>query len=536
MSVASGRCPILGAVAPPQPRLADALAALSLAGDLGMGFALEHGLRVTYLAGTLARELGLGVEERANVFYVALLHGIGCTADAHDLARVFGADEIALKTAGAVLDDDDRAAALRFVLGRAGSSGRMLLRPVAIARALAQGEATFRDGLRAHCEVGELLASRVGVPAVARDGLLMLFERWDGKGVGRLAGGEVPRAARIFHVAKTAIAHFDHAGAEAAVAAVGAQAGRVLEPALAEAFLDLAAGHDVLAALGEPDLWDRALDLEPAELRLVLDGERAGSLFEAIADVADIKSPAYVGHSRAVAALAVGAGKRVGFAASELEVLGPAALAHDLGRVSVPNTILDKAGPLTPPEWEAVRLHAYHTERVLVRSAALAPYAPVAGLHHERLDGSGYHRGVRAPVLPPTARVLAAADVYQALTSARPHRAPFEPDRAATLARGEARAGRLDGEAVEAVIATARGLPARRIASGGRLSEREVEVLELLASGLTTREVASRLSITEKTVRHHVEHIYDKLGVSTRAAAVVAAIGAGRIGDGIAPG
>jgi DNA-binding CsgD family transcriptional regulator len=195
----------------------------------------------------------------------------------------------------------------------------------------------------------------------------------------------------------------------------------------------------------------------------------------------------------------------------------------------VPNVILDKPRALTPAEWESVRLHAYQTERTLLRSRFLAPYATTAGLHHERLDGSGYHRGARAASLPPPARVLAAADAYQALTSPRPYRPAFGPTQAAEVLRLDVRSGRLDGDAVEAIIATALGLPLR-LTGGGRLSEREVEVLGLLAGGLSTREVAARLSITEKTVRHHVEHIYDKLGVSTRAAAVVAAIGEGRLG------
>jgi len=512
------------------PRLAEAVAALSLAGDLGMGFPLEHALRVTYLAGRTAEALGLGADQRLNVFYVSLLHGIGCTADAHDLASVFAADDIALKHAGAVVDDADQVATLRYVLGHAGSSGPAFLRPVAIARALARGDAAFRDGLRAHCEVGELLVARLGVPDVAREGLLALFERWDGRGARRLAGTDVPLAARVFHVAKVAAAHFDHAGAAAAIAAVRAAVGRELEPAPAEAFLDLTAREPVMAPLVEADLLERVLELEPSDGRLELLADRRDALFGTIADVADIKSPWLVGHSRAVSTLAVAAARRLGVGPPDLEVLGRSALAHDLGRVCVSNTILDKSGPLTPAQWEVVRLHAYHTERILLRSAALAPYAATAGLHHERLDGTGYHRGVRASSLPPVARILAAADAYQAMSSARPQRDAIEPSRAVELMRAEARAGRLDRDAVEAIAATAQGRPLRLV-GGGRLSPREVEVLEFLARGLSTREVAARLSITEKTVRHHVEHIYDKLGVSTRAAAVVAAIGEGRLGE-----
>ena len=518
----------------PDARLAEPLAALSLAGDLGMGLGLEHAIRVTCVAGRLAGALGLGAAERSNVFYVSLLHGIGCTADAHDLARLFATDEISLKAAGAVLDEGDPVEGIRFVLSRAGSTGPVALRPIAVARSLVRGTAAFRDGLRAHCEVGDLLASSVGVPTDARDGLLALFDRWDGTGVRRVGGTDIPLAARVFHVAKTATAQFDHAGADAALASVRGQAGRGLEPALVDVFLELASAEPVLADLSEPDLWSRVLDLEPAECRLGLDGDREASLFEAIADMADLKSPEFIGHSRAVAELSVAAGRRLGLAAAELDRLGRSALAHDLGRAAIPNSILDKTRGLTPAEWESVRLHPYQTERVLLRSASMAPYAAVAGLHHERLDGSGYHRGARAASIPPAARVLAAADAYQALTSQRPYRPALEPARAAATLRAEVRAGRLDGDAVEAVVATAEGRPLR-LTGGGRLSGREVEVLTLLATGLATRDVAGRLGITDKTVRHHIEHIYDKLGVSTRAAAVVAAIGEGRLGD-VKPG
>ena len=519
-------------VASPHPRLAEALAALSLAGDLGMGFALEHALRVTYLAGRIAIALGLDAAARHNVFHVALVHGVGCTADAHDLARVFQTDEIALKHAGATLDEADRPAALRMVVTRAGSGGPIIGRPGAIVRSLAHGDRAFADGLRAHCEVGELLVERVGVPAAAREGLLALFERWDGRGVRGLVGDEIPLAARVFHAAKTAVAHHDEYGIEPAVAAVRHQSGRAIDPRLAEALLDIAAGESALEALGGSDLWERALEMEPASLRLALDPEREARLFGAMADVADLKSPVFVGHSRRVAALASEASRRLGFKAVEAEGLGRCALAHDLGRVTIPNSILDRAGPLNASDWEVVRLHAYHTERILLRSTRLAPHAAAAGLHHERLDGSGYHRGVRSGSLPPTSRVLAAADVLAALTAPRPHRPAHERGAATALLRDEVRAGRLDGDAVDAVVATFDGAPLRHLRPGRRLTAREVEVVTALASGLSTRDAAAHLGITEKTLRHHVEHVYDKLGVSTRAAAVAAALGDGRLGEG----
>jgi HD-GYP domain-containing protein (c-di-GMP phosphodiesterase class II) len=199
-----------------------------------------------------------------------------------------------------------------------------------------------------------------------------------------------------------------------------------------------------------------------------------------------------------------------------------AALLHDLGRAGVSTAVWEKRGPLTSSEWEQVRLHAYHTERILSRSAALAPLAQLAGMHHERLDGSGYHRGAPASVQSKSARVLAAADVYHALTEDRPHRPAMAQEPAARVL--ETQPG-LDREAVAAVLETAgqhRGRVPTPWAAG--LSDREVEVLRLLARGRSERQIAQALFISASTVHTHVTHIYEKAGVSTRASAALFAM------------
>jgi HD-GYP domain-containing protein (c-di-GMP phosphodiesterase class II) len=246
---------------------------------------------------------------------------------------------------------------------------------------------------------------------------------------------------------------------------------------------------------------------------------------EVVADFADLKSPFTIGHSRGVAALAASAAQQCGMSGGEVAAVRRAALLHDLGRVGVSAGIWNKPGRLTDSEWERVRLHPYYTERILTRSAALAPLGALAALHHERLDGSGYHRQLPPAQLPPSARILAAADVYHALTEPRPHRQAYTPDAAAAVVRREVEAGRLDHESVNAVLSAAghRVRPVRREWPGG-LSEREVEVLRLLARGLSNRQMALVLSISEKTVSHHIQHIYDKLDVSTRPAATLFAM------------
>jgi HD-GYP domain-containing protein (c-di-GMP phosphodiesterase class II) len=202
-----------------------------------------------------------------------------------------------------------------------------------------------------------------------------------------------------------------------------------------------------------------------------------------------------------------------------------AALVHDLGRTGIPNTIWDKPGPLTASEWERVRLHPYYTERALARPEALARLGVVAAAHHERLDGSGYHRTLAAASLSPAARLLAAADAYHAMTEPRPHRPALEPAAAAAELRAEVRAGRLAGDAAEAVLGAAgHRVHVRRRSAPAGLTQREVEVLVLLARGASNKEIARALVIAEKTASSHVQHIYAKLDVSSRAAASLCAM------------
>jgi HD-GYP domain-containing protein (c-di-GMP phosphodiesterase class II) len=260
-------------------------------------------------------------------------------------------------------------------------------------------------------------------------------------------------------------------------------------------------------------------------MRAYLSDEQFDTACQAIADFADIKSPYTLGHSNGVASLASEAACRCGLPEADAVALRRAGLLHDIGRVSVSAGIWGKPGSLTEREWERVRLHPYYTERVLARPRILAQLGSLAALHHERLDGSGYHRGLPAAMLSPAARILAAADVYHAMTEPRPHRSPLTPDAAAIELQREARAGRLDSEVVSGVLAAAGhrvSISRRELVAG--LSEREVEVLRLLARGHSMKQIAARLTISEKTVDNHIQHIYIKIGVSTRAGATLFAM------------
>ena len=251
-------------------------------------------------------------------------------------------------------------------------------------------------------------------------------------------------------------------------------------------------------------------------------GERIDAAFGAIAALTGLKSPWLREHSTAVAELAEAAAWRLGLPAETVTFLRRAGLAHDLGRVGVSNAIWEKPGPLGFGEWERVRLHSYYTERAFAQSEALAPIGRLAGSHHERLDGSGYHRGLRGPALDLAARVLAAADSYVAMREARSYREALEPAAVEAELRRDVADGRLDAEAVDAVLAAAGHTVAKR--SGERpagLTRRELEVLLSLVHGHSNQAIADGLGISARTVGHHIQHVYRKAGVRSRAAATV---------------
>lgn len=358
-------------------------------------------------------------------------------------------------------------------------------------------------------------------------GLLKLYERWDGKGLTGVRGEDIPVVSRAIAVASFAEVFYTALGERVVLDGLREQEGLAHDPACSHPLRELITERAPWAAFDSATFWADLLALEPAGSRRIVNEDRVDEVAEAFADFTDFKSPYYLGHSRGVARLAEEAARRMGLPDADVRALRTAGLLHDLGRVSVSNVVLDKAGPPSVGEWERVRLHPYYTQRILEQTPRLAPLGGLAGAHHERLDGSGYYRGARAPQLPIASRVLAAADVCQALVEDRPHRHGRSREAAAAVLRQEATAGRLDGECVEATIEALSGTPRRRARAVTDLSPRELEVLRLLARGRSNREIASDLAISERTAHHHVEHVYEKLGVSTRAGAVMQAIARG---------
>jgi HD-GYP domain-containing protein (c-di-GMP phosphodiesterase class II) len=502
-----------------EPRLAELLAALSLVTDLARGRPAEEALRACLLATRMAEEMGVGGDESAHVYYMTLLRFVGCTATAHEYTEAFGADQAAGHGRGDMTNMTQPGEALAF-LASLSSGLPAWRRPFAFARALAGGREVGQSGIRADCEVAVGMARRFDLDAAVADSLYQSFERWDGHGLPRgLAAQAISLPSRLAAVAFAAVMFHHAGGRDAAVAAVRRWSGGALDPSLAERFLGRS--DQYLEMIEVEDIWSSALAAEPSPERVVQE-RKLDEVARGFADFVDLKSPYLQGHSTGVAALAEGAAHACNLAEADATALRRAGLFHDLGRAGVPTGVWEKRGSLTTAEWEQVRLHAYHSERILSRSPTLRPLAQLAGMHHERIDGSGYHRGAPASLQSKAARILAAADVYQALTEERPHRAALAAEPAARVL--EAQPG-LDREAVAAVLEAA-GQRQRRVrpAWPAGLSDREVEVLRLLARGQSERKIGEALFISTSTVHTHVTHIYEKAGVTTRASVALFAM------------
>ncbi len=510
----------------PEVRLAEAISALSLSIDIGMGQPLEQGMRTCLIATRLAGLVGLDDIDARRVFYLALLRHVGCTAES-EMAASFLGDEIVFRSGAMMLDFTKPSAMFPYVLRTVGAGKSPVGRALQIAKMMA-GQKTFMGSFAAVCETGQMLAGRLGFDEVVIAGLAQIFEHWDGKGLpGDVAGEDIVLPARFVAIAELFEGLCRMDGHEAAVDVIRRRSGSAFAPDVTDA---LCANAEALAApLEQATVWDDVLAVEPpagpgGAPGNLTDGEFDDVLM-AMADFTDLKSSYTLGHSRGVADLAAAAGRLAGLPAADVTMLQRAGWVHDVGRVGVSTAVWSKEATLSRDDWEKVRLHPYYTERVLTRPAALARLGELASTHHERLDGAGYHRAVPGSVLTTASRILAAADGYRARIEPRPHRSPHTAADAAASLREEARDGRLAPEAVDAVLAAAgQGGGLRSRTQVGGLTEREVEVLRLVARSLSIKEIAKDLTVSPKTVDAHIQHIYTKLGVSTRAGATLFAM------------
>lgn len=498
-------------------RIAELVGGLSLACDLTNAVPDGKVLRTAILAAALARAAGHDDDAAHDAYWVTILRYLGCTGFAHEEAhRYGGGNDHSVRYVMALADAAQLGVTAAAIARKVGEGAPALARLRAVATLLGDGDAPTQHA-RAQCDTALRFAADLGMRPALLVALGQVCERFDGRGVPEgLSGEGIALATRLYHVADVADLVAERLGDDAAIDEVARRGGGHLDPALARAFTKHA--RELLPLRASQGLFARFLDAEPGAHLEAARREDAARAFSAFAD---LKSVHTLGHSRRVRDLACEAARGLSLAEEESSALSGAALLHDLGRVGVPNAVWDHPGPLDDAAWERVRLHAYYTDRILARAPVWGDVARVASSAHERLDGRGYHRSTRGGELGKAARVLAAADVMAALTEGRPHRPARTRDEAADALRLEVREGKLDAEAVDAVLAAAGAVTKATRTWPKGLSDREVEVLRLLARGKTNKEIGALLGISPRTVQNHVAHAYDKLGVYSRAGAAL---------------
>jgi HD-GYP domain-containing protein (c-di-GMP phosphodiesterase class II) len=404
-------------------RLSEVLAALSHALDLTEGQPVGHAARTCVLGLRLAEQVGLGQEERNALFYALLMKDAGCSSSSARMSQLFGVDDLVLKQHGKLVDWSRPGEVLRFVGKHAGAGAsplRKVARVGAVAGKLKQEGAAI---VETRCERGANIVRQLELPEAAAVAVRELDEHWDGGGQPYgLEGDAISIVGRVGCVAQNAELFFAAGGTDEMRRMLGERRGRWFEPVLADALLAIPSDDPLWESLRSGRAEQTLATLAPTDIVLVADDARLDQVAVAFGSIIDAKSKYTADHSRGVARYALGIGEELGFSPQLMRDLRRGGLLHDIGKLGVPNTILDKPGKLDDAEFDTIKLHPVYTQQILSRVPAFARLADSSAAHHERLNGSGYPNGLAAGQLTPYARVLAVADVYEALTADRPYR------------------------------------------------------------------------------------------------------------------
>ncbi len=410
-------------------RLSEVMAALSHALDISDGHPAGHATRTCLIGMRVADEIDLDTADRSALFYGLLLKDLGCSSNAARLSSLYGADDHVAKRNAKRIDQTRLPEALVYIVRNSGGFRDLV-------RVLAAGAKTMREVTETRCERGAEIARMLELPEETAQTIYSIDEHWDGKGHPHgLAGDEIPLLARIACLAQTTEVFLREHGLAAALEMAEKRSGRWFDPALVRILRATAVDREFWRGVESEDAGARVAALEPDDRLVIADEARLDRVAEAFAQVIDAKSPYTARHSERVAEIAVATATTLGFPDESLRDLRRAGLLHDIGKLAISNLILDKPGKLTEEEFAAVKRHPLVTEQILRRVTRFADIADIAAAHHEKLDGSGYHRGVRGDELGLPARVLAVADIFEAMTADRPYRQPMEMEQALELMR-----------------------------------------------------------------------------------------------------
>lgn len=506
----------------PNPiRMAEVLAAFSLATDLGTGKPMGHAIRACILGMKMASELRLSTAEQAELYYSYLLMHSGCTVLSLGLSPAIQGDELAAIGDITLRDDTDPLVMIGWIRRHVSPDAPFPTRIRNMISMMLHSH-NANEHTRGACEVAVRVAQRLGMPPGVQEAVRHYLERWDGKGPYGLAGVKIPLKSRLLHIALKIEACYSALGRSETLAMASAQRGRVFDPQMVDAFLTIAENLNLWDTLAKEDLWQEVLGIEPDSPYKAMDEGKLDDISLAVADFVDLKSLHTVGHSRETARLAEQMAHRMNLPPSEVTNIRRAALVHDLGHIALPGHILENPHHISEADKEKLRLHPYYTERILSRVPAFSTVAAIAGKHHERLNGTGYYRGLSGNELPVGACILALAEEF--LDRMQLHPSYPSPEPKDILKQMQPEVGPMFSPACFEALSQELGVVAskshhRREWPAG-LTDREVEVLRLVATGASNQQIARTLVVSVKTVAHHLEHIYNKIGVSSRAAAV----------------
>ncbi len=401
--------------------LAEILSSLSYALDLTGGNPMGHAQRTCLVAMRLGSMYGLSEGELTSLYYATLMKDAGCSSNAARMAEIFGADDIRIKSKITVVDSTNLVEAARFVAGNV-LPGKSLLARAMRSLKVGVNPQQLDKIVETRCDRGFQIALTLGLGVDAAQCIYALMERWDGRGgpEGR-RGTEIPLLSRILSVAQQIEVLARTYGLGTGFEIVRKRSGKWLDAEIVNLLLHTR-GDYVLwqSVLGDPREDLIALDVQPA-IQTATD-ERIDSICDTFAQIVDAKSPFTAEHSTRVRDYSVTIAEGMGFDRARLTTLRRAAALHDIGKLAVPNTILDKPAKLNDDEWICVRKHPYYTQEILDKIPGFERLSEVAAAHHERLDGTGYFRGRDADQLDTDMRILAVADVFDALSAKRPYR------------------------------------------------------------------------------------------------------------------
>jgi HD-GYP domain-containing protein (c-di-GMP phosphodiesterase class II) len=439
----------VGAV-PQQLRMSEVISALSYALDITEGQPPGHAVRSCLIGMRLAQELGLEDDERSALFYALLLKDAGCSSNAARICKLFRADDLRLKQGVKTVDWTSFSENLIFAVRNVAPEGSPLARAAALVR-LGLQQGTPQQIFETRCERGADIADELGFSEPTAAAIRSLDEHWDGRGqpYGR-SGDEIPLFERILCLAQTVEVFVATHGRSGAYEMARERRGKWFDPDLVIALERFEDDTGFWAGVAAEDAAELVSALEPPDRVQLVDDAALDRIAGAFARVIDAKSPFTARHSERVAEIAVAVGALLELTPHELRRLGHAGLLHDIGKLGVSNLILDKPSGLNAAERAGIELHPAFTREFLDRVSPFRELAADAAAHHEKLDGSGYPLGLRGDELTLTARILAVADVFEALTAVRPYRGPLSAE--AALAELEAVAGtQLDDRCIGAV-------------------------------------------------------------------------------------